>query len=46
MYSDFMEETAAAVEYFGNNKGYVLIDVKGIFDRHEAESMGYLYWRL
>jgi len=26
--------------------GYVLIDVKGIFDRKEAEKMGYLYWRL
>lgn len=24
---------------------YVLIDVKGIFDRKEAEAMNYLYWR-
>ena len=26
--------------------GCVLIDVKGIFDRNEAEKMGFLYWRL
>jgi len=25
---------------------HVLIDVKGIFNRKEAENMGYLYWRL
>lgn len=26
--------------------GYVLIDVKGMFDRQEAEDMEYIYWRL
>ena len=25
---------------------YVLIDVKGIFDRKEAEALDFLYWRL
>lgn len=25
---------------------YVLVDVKGMFNRKEAEEMGYLYWRL
>lgn len=29
----------------GDNN-YVLIDVKGMFNRKEAESKGYLYWRL
>ena len=24
----------------------VFVDVKGMFDRDEAEKMGYLYWRL
>ena len=28
------------------NDGCVLIDVKGIFDRKEAEEAGYLYWRM
>ncbi len=28
-----------------NNK-HVLIDVKGLFDRKEAEEMNYIYWRL
>lgn len=27
-------------------QGRVLIDVKGMFDRREAEAMGFLYWRL
>jgi UDP-N-acetyl-D-galactosamine dehydrogenase len=50
IHSDWMEEAAVTVECHKNNnndnKGHVLIDVKGIFDRHEAEVMGYLYWRL
>lgn len=29
-----------------NNKGKVLIDIKGIFDRKHYESLGYRYWRL
>lgn len=36
--------------YFQNDNtdkdGYVLIDVKGIFSKKEAESKNYLYWRL
>lgn len=28
------------------NGSYVLVDVKGMFDRKEAEDAGYLYWRL
>lgn len=46
--SESLDEVAATVESDKNhnNEGYVLIDVKGIFNRHEAESMGYLYWRL
>jgi UDP-N-acetyl-D-galactosamine dehydrogenase len=45
-YLDTMEEIATTSEI--RNKGYkhVLIDVKGMFDRKEAEDMGYLYWRL
>lgn len=31
--------------YNGSN-GKVLIDVKGIFEKEEAESLGYIYWRL
>lgn len=29
-----------------NNKEKILLDVKGIFDRKEAEEKGYSYWRL
>jgi len=32
-------------EKFSNSK-YVLIDVKGLFDRKEAEKENYIYWRL
>ena len=28
------------------NGSYVLIDVKGMFEREYAEELGYLYWRL
>lgn len=28
------------------NMNYVLIDVRGMFDRQEAENSGYIYWRL
>lgn len=45
---DLMGEVAATIEpsedIHINN--YVLIDVKGMFNRQEAEEMGYLYWRL
>jgi UDP-N-acetyl-D-galactosamine dehydrogenase len=29
-----------------DNDGYVLMDVKGIFDKEEAEAENYIYWRL
>ncbi|TYO74366.1 nucleotide sugar dehydrogenase [Rossellomorea marisflavi] len=50
-YSDLMHitginEVAASVEYSSNNEPDVLIDVKGIFNRTEAESLEFLYWRL
>ena len=40
-----MNEVATATEEVCNRK-YVLVDVKGMFNRKEAESMGFLYWRL
>jgi len=39
-------EIAATVDDDGKYTKNVLIDVKGIFDRKEAEELGYLYWRL
>ncbi|HHX31536.1 MAG TPA: nucleotide sugar dehydrogenase [Bacteroidales bacterium] len=46
--ADLMGESASTIEsgevVKANNN--VLIDVKGMFDREEAENMGYLYWRL
>lgn len=46
--SEAMDE--AAVTTVANTdvekNDYVLIDVKGMFSRQEAENMGYLYWRL
>jgi UDP-N-acetyl-D-galactosamine dehydrogenase len=30
----------------GSNEGKVLLDIKGILDRKEYESVGYRYWRL
>lgn len=44
--SDLMNEVAATVEYGDENRDYVVIDVKGMFNRQEAEDMGYTYWRL
>ncbi len=40
------EEVAATCEEDSDNTKQVLIDVKGIFDRQEAQKMNYLYWRL
>ncbi len=42
------DEVAVTSEYAlpEKNDGYVLIDVKGVFDRQKAEDLGYLYWRL
>lgn len=42
-YQEVIEEIAVTAE--DNNK-YVLIDVKGIFNRKEAEKMNFQYWRL
>lgn len=41
----YTEEAAATLEQDLDQRD-VLIDVKGIFDRKEAEDMGFLYWRL
>jgi UDP-N-acetyl-D-galactosamine dehydrogenase len=45
-YSNVMCEVAVASEVGTVKKDCVLIDVKGMFNRKEAESMNYLYWRL
>lgn len=47
-YSDVMDEVAVTVELNTRRvkNEYVLIDVKGLFNRKEAEALGYLYWRL
>lgn len=39
---EVIDEVAMDLE----DSGLVLVDVKGIFDRKEAESKNYLYWRL
>jgi UDP-N-acetyl-D-galactosamine dehydrogenase len=44
--NEVLEEVAAALDKDCDNRKQVLIDVKGIFDRKEAENMNYLYWRL
>jgi UDP-N-acetyl-D-glucosamine/UDP-N-acetyl-D-galactosamine dehydrogenase len=48
-YLGFMQEIAAASEesttFDSNNEG-VLIDIKGLFNRKEAEQSGFKYWRL
>lgn len=45
-YSKVVDEVAATVNQETRNYKYVLVDIKGIFDRKEAEGMNYLYWRL
>ncbi|WP_432662615.1 nucleotide sugar dehydrogenase [Wukongibacter baidiensis] len=40
------DEVAATIDMKYEEKELVLIDVKGMFDRKEAEDMNYLYWRL
>ncbi|HMM19884.1 MAG TPA: nucleotide sugar dehydrogenase [Selenomonadales bacterium] len=39
-------EAAATLEKDCDNNKPVLIDVKGVFDKNEAEKLDYLYWRL
>ncbi|MBY0145913.1 nucleotide sugar dehydrogenase [Neobacillus niacini] len=43
-----MNEVAASSEINTvlENKNHVLMDIKGVFNRTEAESAGFLYWRL
>lgn len=43
-----MNEVAAASEFNTvlENENHVLMDIKGVFNRTEAESAGFLYWRL
>jgi UDP-N-acetyl-D-galactosamine dehydrogenase len=41
-----LEQVAATIDDDCDNTKNVLIDVKGIFDRKEAEKLNYLYWRL
>lgn len=45
-YLNALDEVAATSELESKKAKYVLIDVKGMFDRKEAENMNYLYWRL
>ena len=40
----YADEAAATLEELSQQD--VLVDVKGIFDRKEAENMNFLYWRL
>lgn len=46
--TDIAVEVAATVEPDDciKNNNFVLIDVKGMFNREEAENLGFLYWRL
>jgi len=51
--TNIQEETGAVAERNSSkidaqsaHNGCVLVDVKGIFDRREAENAGFLYWRL
>ncbi|SCL85392.1 UDP-N-acetyl-D-glucosamine 6-dehydrogenase [Sporanaerobacter sp. PP17-6a] len=46
-FSRYMDEVAVTTDdgqMYKNN--YVLIDVKGMFDKKEAEDMNFIYWRL
>ncbi len=45
-YSSASLQVAACSEEGGESMKNVLIDVKGIFERKEAEETGFLYWRL
>jgi UDP-N-acetyl-D-galactosamine dehydrogenase len=42
---EVLNEIAATSEMTEHNN-YVLIDIKGLFNREEAENAGFLYWRL
>lgn len=45
-FSDVVDEVAVLSDEGTSNYKYVLADIKGIFNRKEAEDMDYLYWRL
>jgi UDP-N-acetyl-D-galactosamine dehydrogenase len=42
----YVDEIATTREGAKAKHREVLVDVKGIFDRKEAEALGFLYWRL
>lgn len=44
--ADMTEEVAATTDIENQKGNYVLIDIKGMFNREEAEKLNYLYWRL
>ncbi|HML34168.1 nucleotide sugar dehydrogenase [Sporomusa sphaeroides] len=44
--AETLKEIAATVQGDCDHRKFVLVDVKGIFDRKEAEDTNYLYWRL
>ena len=46
LFSSINDDVAVTIENGCENNKNVLIDVKGIFDKKEAEELGYLYWRL
>lgn len=43
---DFTQEVAATLAENSRDNNFVLIDIKGMFDRKKAENIGYIYWRL
>jgi len=45
-HDEFKSLTLEHLKDLYNNNKHVLIDVKGLFDRKEAEEMNYIYWRL
>lgn len=45
-HDEFKPLTLEHLKDLYNNNKHVLIDVKGLFDRKEAEEMNYIYWRL
>lgn len=45
-HDEFKSLTLESLKSLYNNNKHVLVDVKGLFDRKEAEEMNYIYWRL
>ena len=45
-HDEFKALTPETVDSFYGKGKRVLLDIKGIFDRHFYEDRGYLYWRL